>query len=1006
MALEPVVSALSWMVKASRIFGVPGWQDKLVAALKRYPQIRRLNWRQRRRLKSVVETKEAYAAFMDQDPDGAQALSGVIAARVFGEPESDRSLLIAEALITEFARCVDAPENAVLSAYQQRLVRQSLMVQIEKLDDIWRTVTGVQQIVSDGYIRIDPEVLLNGPLEGLKLASNYQEVLDCERVDPAEAATRLWAIIGQIEGKGHIRLARAFRVKHADLLAVAGQYVQAADAWLPMVEDYLSAGYGQGASDAVNSWASMATREDAPAWLHHRRAAVIALEHCWLGDYSASNALKAAIAAANAGDPAAPTWLMHAAEACLADDDLDQIATQRERLVAAAAAAPDAMTATRLKLAVADATNDEAIWEQLMTTAAPGAPNYKTELAALIHARRARDLFRCGRNDASVVEYRRALGEGTHARHWQDAANWTDSACHVLTQASSVVFDEVNALRDQRMALAEAGPGSLLTRAYDPRGTALMKLVDVTPTRGPARSARIDLRRYLRCSIILGELTNEQEAHRMLGRLYRQTSQPESALVHHIMAGDITGASNAAAELTTYSGCLEAAQSPVPAIRAAALSAAARQADLIPDALVAQWARTALDEAKQLVCSVSGPDPYLSGYEVLDALSVRFPDDVVIEFLEMIDPLLPRDPGTYRGMDDQIARILIGLARHNPTHRHAVADRLATAFEVADDLACTIADSALELSEPLTLIKDRLRALLTADPDQQKAKILSAARALVEIGDHSVELLAVVENEVAAELDSQVAYAARIAGVEETAILAACLPAERQTELARHNCARALDENNNEANRASYTSACQISAEHLPEDVRNDLFGLLLPLLGDGVSQSPVDRFTDRLKSPFGAMRVRTTPGMLRREVAKALAVLATNQQDQERAWRAVQQLSITGEPMDVNTVARVGYVLARQGYTSPVPWDVLACSPDPDMRRLAAALVSLTPQFDTELLARLARDEKKEVRSELATAVARIRADAAEDQLPSISSILSLDPSYRVRSALDAAEQ
>ncbi|WP_016888802.1 hypothetical protein [Mycobacteroides abscessus] len=949
---------------------------------------------------------------MDQDPDGARALSAVIAARVFKEPESDRSRLIAEAMIAEFARCVDATENAVLSAYQQRLIRQTLMVQIEKLDDLERAVTGVQRTLTDTYVRIDPEVLLSGPLEGLKLTPDYQAVLDCERTDPGAAAVRLWAIIGRIEETGQVRLARTFRVKHADLLVAARQYAQAADAWLPMVEDYLTAGhgYGRGASDAVNSWAAMANHDDAPAWLHPRRAAVLVLEHCWLGDRPASAALQAAITAADAADPAASTWLMHAAEACLADDDLDEITTHRERLLAAAAATTTPMIAARLKLAVADATNDETIWEQLLATAAPGAPGYKTELAALIHARRARNLFRCGKNGASVAEYRRALGEGTHARHWQDAASWTNSACHVLTHASSIALDDVKALQEQGIALREAGPGSLLDRAYDPRATALMKLVDVTATKGPARSARIDLRRYLRRSIILGELTNELEAHRLLGRLYQQTSQPESALAHHIAAGDATGAGEAAAKLAKYCGCLDAAQSPVAGTRAAALRAAARQADLIPDALVAQWARTALGEAKRGVCTFGGRDPYLSGYEVLEALSARFPDDMVLEFLEVVDPLLPRDAGTYRPMDDQISRILIGLARHNPLHRPAVADRLATVFEIADDLADTIADSAHSISESLMLVKTRLKALLAADPDRHKAKILNAARALVEVGDQSEELLAVVDREVEAELDSQVAYTARIAGVEETAILAACLPAERQSELARHNCARVLDENNSESNRASYTSACRISAEYLPGSIRDDLFGQLLPLLVDGVNRSPIDQFTDRYKSPFGALRIKTATGMLRREIAKTLAMLATNQQDQERAWRATQQLSITGEPKDVNTVARVGYVLARQGYTSSVPWDVLACSPDPDMRHLAAALVPLAPHVDVELITRLARDEKTAVRSELATAIAAIKAGAEDDsideRLLQICNILSLDPSHRVRSALNVVEQ
>jgi tetratricopeptide (TPR) repeat protein len=1005
--LEPLVlkQALQLTAKGIHELGKPVTQDKLVVALKRYPTVPKLSWGQRRRLKTVIGSVEAANALMDQDPAGAKILSAAIADKVFREPESERSRAIADALITEYPGCVDGAENAILVAYQLRLVRQALETQDDKIDDIGQTIIAVHTLVAASErVRIDPEVLLNGPLDGLKLQADYQKVLDRAHSDPSDAARRLSDIIERIEKAGHTRLARRFREQYADLLAGAGQFVQAADAWLPMVDDYLTAGYGYGPHDAVNSWEEMATHEGAPAWLQPRRGAVIALEHCCLGDLPAGTALQAAIAADHAADPAAPTWLLHAAEACLTDNQPEQIEQHRERLMAAAATTTDPMVALRLKLAVADATGNEQLWQELLSATIPGGPGSNTERAALIHARRGRNLFWDGQFDQALAQYRTAAAHGTHSRHWQDAANWFNSARHILSQAEIVNYDDLKTLGQRETALLEAGPGSLLEQGYDLRATALTKLVGIDAEEGQARSTRIDLRRYLRRSIVLGELNSELDAHQLLGRLHLQMGQAEAAVPHFITAGDVTEAGSAAAKLTTYYDCHRAAQSPIPGTRAAALHAAFRQADLIPDDLTAQWARTALDEAKRQMVPPLGPNTCLNGYEVLQGLANRFPDDLIAEFLRKIDPLLPRTHG-YRSMDEHMARILVGLGRNNPAHHGAVAERIATAFEEADDLADIIVNAAPSLSKPLTMIKARLQALLKPEPGRREAQTRHAALALVEIGDQSPELLAVADDAVTAQLDNTTAQSAKRAGnAEETAILAACLPVERRTVLARHYCARILDTNDTERHRAIYASACRIAAEDLPAGVCNELFDQLFPLRTTGDSQHPSDVAQRQFQDRFGFLRVQTPSGRLRRQVAKTLAVLAADEQRQDRAWKAAQQLAVSGESIDANTVGDVGYTLAKKGFAPHMPWDAMACSSDSEMRRLAAALIPFTPDVDAETIMSLARDRQWSVRRDLAEALGNMSRDSASafsHELEAAVDILRCDPSYRVRNAL-----
>src|SRR5206468_1905799 len=96
--------------------------------------------------------------------------------------------------------------------------------------------------------------------------------------DPAAAAGRLSLIIARIEANNYTRLARSFRREGADLLARAGDLVAAADAWLPMVDDYPTGGYGSGVRDAADSWRAMEALDGAPEWLEFRGSVVLMLE--------------------------------------------------------------------------------------------------------------------------------------------------------------------------------------------------------------------------------------------------------------------------------------------------------------------------------------------------------------------------------------------------------------------------------------------------------------------------------------------------------------------------------------------------------------------------------------------------------------------------------------------------------------------------------------------------------------------------------------------------------
>jgi hypothetical protein len=50
--------------------------------------------------------------------------------------------------------------------------------------------------------------------------------------------------------------------------------------------------------------------------------------------------------------------------------------------------------------------------------------------------------------------------------------------------------------------------------------------------------------------------------------------------------------------------------------------------------------------------------------------------------------------------------------------------------------------------------------------------------------------------------------------------------------------------------------------------------------------------------------------------------------------------LKVPGDAVDTNTVGFVGYPLGKNGYPTAMSRDSLACSPEPEIRRIAVSLI------------------------------------------------------------------
>jgi hypothetical protein len=1010
-----VDKTVSGIVTVVRKVTAPTTRDRLVSRALRHPMAPTLNRRQRRRLIRQLGVQEAADAMFEQDDRGATALSRMIARPAFGEAESPKSFALAQILIAELPACLTATEWAAVSAYKLRVIQESVDDVGARVDEVGgdlqlvsKSIDDLRQllIARDDAPSANPAALIQEILETLGLRDEYLAIEAMEATDPASAAARLSKIIERVTAEGHQAQARPLIKQRAASLTRAGA-INAADAWLPIVDDFLKLGLGGGLHEPLKAWQSLLERNDAPPWLRARLEIVNALENWVYGEVRAEALIPLAQAAMAAGDPAAVRWLMHAAESCLVDRSRAPVAAVCNDLIRASQATEDTEAAVRLSLAVADSAADPMIWAQLLEDADRDNARYSPQECALVHARRARNAYWAGDLPLALAHYRVAIERAAAARTWEDAADWSDAVTHLMNLSYTINLTDLTEVSRKQAAFKSAGGGSAIEGARDFHLAALASLIEVKPGGSGARSARGELRKYVRRSLLRAAVTEEITAHALTGRLFMQIADADSAIEHLILGADLDQAVKAASVLKKFHDCYDNMISGPRRQRAIAFRVAAEEADFIPEGEVGRWAEAALTEAKRQEFTISGPDTYVNAYKLIEGLSTRFPPALVDELLTEINHTLPRPEHVGRPVDDQIAKILVNLATDPGDRQYAIADTIASAFELADEVASDIVAYARSISSVLVLAKDRFLALLGTQ-QERRIRLMNATFALVEMGDHSDQLLAAAEGFVDRELNRPLAYTpnsvARVAWVEEPAIIAKCLSIQRRVDLARHCVQRALDANDIEANRASYAVAFVNLGPELPKAERDSVFDQLYPLAVEPFAvTSPFDAMEQRFRNPLGSFRISGGEGGLRRFALKALAVLATDADRQEQAWRAALKLIVTGERSDSVAVAEVGFRLSERGFAPNLPWTSMVYSADSEMRQLAAAILPFLDEVDFDAVESLAADTVTNVRCELTISLRKLATrnkndDTTRTNLEAVLDGMRNDVSYRVR--------
>ncbi len=936
---------------------------------------------------------------MDQDQQGVETLSAMIASRVLHTDPSRDSLVIAEALMTEYPESLGMQEAFGGLYYKLRRVDESMNAQFE------RVLESLDQI-SPAASQIDPDILLAGPLQGLGLTDQHRTAEQLASSDPTAAAEILAEVILELERAGYGPLAEPLHIQRAQLLTDAGQFAAADSEWLPFVERFLVSGAGVTADRAISAFSALAKREGAPEWLLPRAIAVSNLEKWINGDAESDTAIAAAVAASEAGDPASALWLSIATEGAIALGETQLVVDVSDQLRQVEGSCTEANLRIRLKLVVAEAKHDEELWADLLSDAAPGSGRCSLQDSALIHARRGRYLFWRDQSKAAAAEFRFSVERGCRARIWDDAAAWGRSIMRVHSRASEVNITEMQNLPPKIGAIKASGRGALRAQAYDPEVAALQDLLEAAVGRKRPRAARAELRRYLRDGVASAHLEDEIQAHVLMGRMYQQSGHLERAVGHYIVAGSADDCRKIAAQLSGYFDCRGESRALQFQRRAAAFGAATGEADLIPDDLVNDWATSAIAEAVQHNGRPFGADVWLEAYKLIARLAIRLPNELVDQLLSDLDRLLPR----HTHADNQIAGILVGLCAGKPELHAQIAERVALAFEVADDIAVRLIEHFDVLEPVFRLIEQRLQALVGPYEIANIGKVRNATEVLVRLGNRSNEVIEAAESFVARQLAAPPTYSANrishIAGMSDIATIATCLSVDRQIALAWHFCNHALDENDIEGNRALFAGAIVSLADTLPTEVRNELFDSLFRLaVGSDEPVSQFDAWERRFSDPFSPLHIERVSGHLRRQLTLTLAMLAADSQRRRLVWHAAQLLLRTGESEDALAFARTSYQLSRFGFSIELPWRTMALSNDPEMRLLAATVFpTSTDEMDFEATKSLARDPDADVRIAVAESLVA-RGHLGSAGIEQLKEILQTDSSYRVRRKLQVRD-
>ena len=963
----------------------PSFSKVLEKRIRRSNRTPRLSFGQRAQLRQLLRTEETWGLLFDRRQVGIDELAVKIRASVLAGSRADTHEAAEALAVTaqnETPGALDLQDFAVLLVAEIRDVGDKVDEQGGKIDQVLHRLAGPDHDAGQHLAG----VATLGPLLALGLADKAEAAKAQQESDPASALKLLDEVVDSLQASGLTALARPYQRDRAGLLLATGDVDRACAALLLLARADIDDGASLEARWASEKHEELIRDGRGPSWLPARAKALDLIREWFSNPGIDAAALASALAdVASSGDPDA-AWLVAAGSECLlVDRSLEQVLSIGGHLEVLSATT-DELTRIRLLACLAEAHEDESRWKSLLSDASLTSARLTAGSAALVYARRGRYLFWKSQSGADE-QYANAVAMASYDRLWQDVARWMYAQWRAT--ADDGPFDEGKfSLPGRANSIRVMGTGSLLGRRYDAEAAGLEYRMQ-----GKLASALSEFRRALRDAVRLGHVEDELTNLGWLGELYRHSAEPAWALTAFILAGNAKESeATANAYPSIYFDLRAHAMLDRPQSVAAALLAAATEADRIPDEHVADWVRLALRAIHQTSRSIFGPQAWVEGYKVLAALAERIPADLVDDVLAVVTPVIPREEGRYTLVDDQLTDILDGLAVAVPERKNdlvpLIREAMGASFAMhralvhGDAVSLWFVDFAADL---------RLKAQ-GGDADSTVALCLN--------DDDDPQTIAAAEATVDRVLASGPAYGENVvsfmASVDLPAHVASRVDDDRRHALARTYCNDATDAMDVESNRAQAARACGILASGLSLDVRKELLQALLPIARGEYDRSEMEPGPTH---PLSAFQFRVASGDLRRQALLACAQLASTQDESRPVALAGLSLARSGQVSDVRAAVSSWYRLANEGFDLPLSMTENALSSDVARRQLAAAMVAGSENLDPEIVIALARDEQMAVRREVAQALAPLAerdATLAED----LRLLLLADPSYAVRRA------
>ena len=834
------------------------------------------------------------------------------------------------------------------------------------------------------------DAILRGPLEALGLtneAALAQEMLNTKPSHAAELYGRVAAALDKSEFAG---FAETFRLRQAECSAKAGDVNMAVQLLAGVAWRDAEGGAGIRASETSRRLEELAREPGAPATAGWLAQALKTVER-WYADpfYALEDIAPIVEQLVNANAPGAPETALWLAESAVVSENhnlvrrlskiFDVVASTRE------VRSESDEIAVRLRACLADTTGD---WESLCDRALRGQLGRRQ--AALVHARHGRYQAWNAEPEAADKSYRLAIDQACQAGMNAEAAAALRSIWTVGVRYGLPDEDWRGAL-DLSGAIQAAG-GDYLRSAYDRRAAGLGELAD-----GRLPSALGDLRANLRASMVSGRLAAEIDAHSLLGKLYSRAGELGLAVRHLIRAGETKVLEELLPTIATYVDCTNEHNRQAPWERAAALSAAAAQGDLIPDDQVETLVRTALERSSGERQGLFTPWIWLSAYKLLAALGARIPSAFVDPVLDLLQPLVEREPNRYRHNDDQHVRIVASLFLAHPERRNRTGPHLLALMAASPDLGNEVLKSGRDAIEAgHDVFVDDLRRLASHGSK-------AALTALLDLEEsHPIlitEAQLLLEKAVNRPKRKPGHYAIGSA-LPRTAAFVRLLGEEERVRFAEAAMREAEDDSEMELNRGDAIQAVTIVARSLPDQVRSSLFDRTMFLVRDPGSSKADEQLKPGLH-PLSRFRVDFGFGSLVPQVVHAAGALAHTREQYEAVIEAASALFRTGNEFAANQAAHALSWLPTD--EARVDVRLLAASPVRWARQLAAVLWARRPDEVPSLGKSLVADEDRGVRHALArslTTLKETRPDLAEDLIE----LLSKDPSASVRGELGHA--